>query len=281
MFEPDVALIGQVVEKLEADFKSAYGSSRSEHVESIASIAHETLEKIATCDALYHNVNHTILVTLVGNDILKGMLATGDDVPPSRWLDFVVSLLCHDIGFASDLCREDRDGVFASGKAGGSFTLPVEATAASMGPYHVDRAILFVEERFSGHPQLNVEKVVANIDRTRFPAPDGEEYQRTGDDPGLVRAADFLGQVAEPRVARRYPALFYEFEETGVNRKLGFSSPHDLRKDFPRFYSKVVVPCCGEAMRLLEATADGQMWLSNLHFHLAATDEADGVGIDP
>jgi hypothetical protein len=271
VFEPDLALIGQVAAKLEADFRSAHGSARPEYAEALVSIARRTLEKIALCDALYHNVNHTILVTLVGNDILKGKLAIGVELPAKRWLNFIVSLLCHDIGYVPDLCQGDRNGVLASGKAGGTFTLPVEATHASMAPYHVDRGVLFVRERFTEHPLLDADAIAANIDRTRFPVPEDEVSQATEDDPGLLRAADLLGQVGEPRVARRYPALFYEFEETGVNRKLGYSSPHDLVRDFPRFYSKVVVRYCREAMRLLEATADGQMWLSNLHFHLAAT----------
>ncbi len=277
MFEPDLVLIGQVVEKLEADFRSAHGSTPPAHVEELTSITRLTLEKLAACNALYHNVNHTILVTLVGNDILKGKVATGLEVPPNQWLDFIVSLLCHDIGYVRRLCRADRNGVLASGRDGTTFTLPVEATDASLGPHHVDRSILFVQERFSGHPILDVEAIAANIERTRFPPPEGEERQRTDDAPGLVRAADLLGQVAEPRVARRYPALFYEFEETGVNERLGFSSPHDLVKDFPVFYSKVVVPYCADAMRLLEATADGQMWLGNLHYHLADTEDVEST----
>lgn len=280
MFEPEAVLIDQVVEKLAEDFRSAYADPPPDLAEALDSIARHTLGKIATCDALYHNLHHSILVTLVGTEILKGKIATGEEVESRRWLDFVVSLLCHDIGYVRDLCRDDRDGLFASGREGGTFTLPLESTDAAMAPYHVDRSILFVEEQFSEHPFLDTEAIAANIDRTRFPVPEDPEYQHTEDDPGLLRAADLLGQVAEPRVARRYPALFYEFEETGVNRRLGFSSPNDLRRDFPHFYSKIVVPYCGKALRLLEATQDGQMWVSNLHFHLAANEGVDGVPVE-
>ena len=215
MFEPTRVLIDQVIAKLETDFRSAFGAAQRERAKGLTAVGHATLERIAACNALYHNLNHTILVTIVGNDILRGKLATGVEVTPAGWVDFVVSLLCHDIGFVRPLCRGDRDDALATGRDGGTFTLPVEATDAS-----------------------------------------------------LV-GVDLLGQVSETWVRRRYAALFYEFEETGLNRQLGFSSPRDLRDDFPRFYSKVVVPYCSEALRLLEATADGRGWLANLHFHLA------------
>ena len=277
MFEPDLVLIGQVVDKLETDFRAAYGPEHDEVAAAIAPIARPLLEKIATCNALYHNVFHTILVTLVGNDILKGRLAIGDELLANAWLDFLVSLLCHDIGYAPDLCQADRDGVFACGKDGETFSLPIAATHASLAPHHVDRSMLYVAETFADHPLLDAQAIMANIERTRFPVPADAAHQVIDDTPGLLRAADLLGQVGEPRVARRYPALFYEFEETGVNRKLGFASPQDLIDDFPQFYAKVVVRYCAAAMRLLEATADGQMWLSNLHYHLAATEDVENA----
>ena len=40
--------------------------------ELIPSIARLSLECIGNSDALYHNVEHTMLVTLVGYDIMKG-----------------------------------------------------------------------------------------------------------------------------------------------------------------------------------------------------------------
>jgi hypothetical protein len=47
----------------------------------ISFVAQIALENIATSDAAYHDVNHTIMVTLVGQEILRGRL------PPSqrRW----------------------------------------------------------------------------------------------------------------------------------------------------------------------------------------------------
>lgn len=35
--------------------------------------------------------------------------------------------------------------------------------------------------------------------------------------PGLVQAADLIGQLSDPRYLKKISALFYEFQETGFN----------------------------------------------------------------
>jgi hypothetical protein len=49
-----------------------FGSSQAHLVEMVPSIARIALECIGNSDALYHNVEHTMLVTLAGHDILRG-----------------------------------------------------------------------------------------------------------------------------------------------------------------------------------------------------------------
>jgi hypothetical protein len=96
---------------------------------------------------------------------------------------------------------------------------------------HVTRSKLFVRERFGKIALTHVDtmEVEANIEHTRFPFPEDEQHSSTGDYPGLVRAADLIGQVADVNYLRKIPALFAEFRETGVNEKLGFRNPDDLR----------------------------------------------------
>ena len=52
----------------------------------------------------------TIMVTLVGQEILRGKHISVGGVTPREWLHFIVSLLCHDIGYVRGVCRGDRDG---------------------------------------------------------------------------------------------------------------------------------------------------------------------------
>src|SRR5690349_15584631 len=49
-----------------------FSSTEAELAELVPSVARLALECIGNSDALYHNVEHTMLVTLVGYDIMKG-----------------------------------------------------------------------------------------------------------------------------------------------------------------------------------------------------------------
>ena len=111
---------------------------------------------------------------------------------------------------------------------------------------------------------LDAERIAGLIERTRFPVPDDDDHRTSGDYPGLLRAADLIGQLATPYYLQRLSALFYEFEETGVNRKLGCSDPGQLRRDYPTFFWRHAYPFLGEALRCLRATADGRKWINNL-----------------
>src|SRR5215467_5800298 len=70
---------------------------------------------IANSDALYHDVEHTILVTLVGQAILEGKHLCEGGVTPRDWMHCTIALLCHDIGYVRGVCRRDADGVIATG----------------------------------------------------------------------------------------------------------------------------------------------------------------------
>ena len=52
----------------------------------IAWSARMALENIANSDALYHNTEHTMLVTIVGQEILSGKHMSEGGVTPDDWL---------------------------------------------------------------------------------------------------------------------------------------------------------------------------------------------------
>jgi hypothetical protein len=57
---------------LAADMSRRFGSIQSGLIERTSTAAQLALECIGNSDALYHNVEHTMLVTLAGHDIMKG-----------------------------------------------------------------------------------------------------------------------------------------------------------------------------------------------------------------
>lgn len=268
MFNPTETLIDAFVGELQHAYERTYGQLEPSYPAIISWAGRMALENIANSDALYHDVEHTLMVTLVGQEILRGKHLREGGVSPRDWLLFILSLLCHDIGYLRGVCREDKPGTYTTGVNGQSVQLSAGATDAALTPYHVDRGKLFVRERFGGHAIIDVDVIGANIERTRFPVPLDSDHQGTADYPGLVRAADLIGQLAAPSHVRRMPALFYEFEETGVNKSLGFKGPDDLRADYPAFFWKTVTPYIGDALRHLQVTQEGKQWIANLYAHV-------------
>jgi len=184
----------------------------------------------------------------------------------------MIAVLFHDIGYVRGVCRNDGDGMFATGVGEETVTLSLRGTDVALTPYHVDRGKLFVRERFGGDLLMGVDidadLIASYIEMTRFPAPDDDLHRDTGDYPGLVRAADLIGQLGDPRYLRKSPALFYEFEELGYNKELGYERPGDLRKDYAKFYWEVISPYIQDALRYLRVTQEGKQWVANLHSHV-------------
>lgn len=262
-----------VIEHFVKELKGAYHQTYSLMEPQYGNILEWTgrlaLENIANSDALYHNVEHTIMVTLVGQAILKGKHLTEGGVTPKDWLFFMMALLCHDIGYVRGVCQADGNGRYATGKNGATVEIPSGSTDAALTPYHVDRSILFIHERFKETlTDVDPEIIGSYIEMTRFPIPDDELHQDDAGFGGLARAADFIGQLGDPNYLRKIPALYYEFEETGENKKTGYTSPGHMRSSFTKFYWNVVSPHIQEALRYLRKTQEGKQWIANLHSHV-------------
>jgi len=267
MFNPTDVIINTCVERLIAGYRQTYGSLKPEYAEILGWVANMALENIANSDALYHDVEHTILVTLAGQEILRGKHIREGGVFCEDWLHFIISLLCHDIGYVKGVCRQDtqEERFYATGLEDVTISLPFGSTDASLTPFHVDRGKLFIEERFGTHRLIDVKAVKRNIELTRFPVPADEEHSDTVNYPGLARAADLIGQLSDPHYLQKIPNLFYEFEETGANKSLGYSNPGDLRKNYPSFYKNVVSQYIQPALRYLELTLSGKQIIANLY----------------
>jgi hypothetical protein len=272
MFNPTEYLIDTFVDRLQQAYWRTYSNLQPDYPGIIAWAGHMALENIANSDALYHNVEHTIMVTLVGQEILKGKHLREGGVTPQDWLHFIISLLCHDIGYIRGVCRGDREGHYKIDTSDHTITLPAGSTDAALAPYHIDRGKLFIQQRFSAHPIIQAQIVANNIEHTRFPVPNDSDHQNTADYPGLVRAADLIGQLADPHYLRKFPALFYEFMEIGMNTKLGYRSPEDLRQDYPSFFWRMVAPYIQDGLRHLGVTQEGKQWIANLYAHVFAVE---------
>ena len=75
-----------------------YGSTHAELAELVQSAARLALECIGTSDALYHDVEHTMLATFAGYDVIRGR-ALLKPTHASDFAHFIVACLFHDIGY--------------------------------------------------------------------------------------------------------------------------------------------------------------------------------------
>ena len=113
MFNVTAVIIQDCIDRLIEGYYRVYGNSHSRtlcvsHTDLIQRVATLTLSTLAFSDASYHDIEHTILVTLVGQDILRGKQRLEGNVTPADWLHFILGLLCHDIGYVKGVCRLDR-----------------------------------------------------------------------------------------------------------------------------------------------------------------------------
>ena len=270
MFNPTEVLIDAFGDQLRAGYRRMYGGLKPDYEDIICWAGGLSLENIANSDALYHNVEHTILVSLVGQEILRGKHMKEGGVTPEDWLLYIISLLCHDIGFVRGVCRQDRRDTnqYATGKDGQLASLPEGCSDASLNPWHVDRGKLFVRERFAQHKLIDPDVLCRNIELTRFPVPSNEDHQDTRHFPGLVRTADLIGQLSDLRYLRKSVALYYEFEEIGTNKFLGYKNPGELRRNYPKFYWKSIYPYAKDALRYLALSQYGKQIIANLYSHV-------------
>jgi hypothetical protein len=258
---------------LARDFRQIFGSTHDELAERLGSLARITIECIARSDALYHNYEHTWLVTMVGRDILQGLIMSRR-IEPSDYTHLITACLLHDIGYVRGILSGDTDKEFVTNETGGRITLPRGASDASLMPYHVDRSKMFAIERLGHSPVIDAKRIAEAIEYTRFPPPPERKTTDTDIVPRLVQAADLIGQLGDPMYAKKVNALFYEFEETGMNRQLGYSSPADLVDKYPEFFWNSVSVHIDEGIKYLKLTVSGRQWIANLHHHLLCAEYA-------
>ena len=219
-----------------------------------------TLGLIGNSDALYHNVEHTMLVTLAGHDIMRGR-GLHIKTAASDFAHIHVACLCHDIGYVRGLFRQDDEEGVIVDAAGTRITLPRGASDASLMRHHVDRSKLYVMER-TEDPALDRLRLASAIEGTRFPPFPDQQYD---EEASILRAADFIGQLGDPNYIRKANALFYEFEEVGLNRQLGYESPADIVERYPQFYWESVAPHIRTEIGYLNKTSRGRQWIANLY----------------
>lgn len=279
MFNPNQTIIQAFTEHCLAEYQRAFPEVDPVQMRALETAAQTAMETLLNCDCPYHDLTHTMLVTDVGQTILKGRQLARGDLDAHEWLQAMVAMLFHDIGYLRMLLPDDSEESSIVDNKGTRIRPPAGASDAFMTPYHVERGQLFIQERFAHNSAIDLELVSRCIAMTRFPVPRLPSFQTTDDLPGLVRAADLIGQMADPQYLQKLSRLFAEFIETGEAQRMGFTNVGELRAGFPEFFYNQVHPYIGEGIAYLKRTQEGQQWIANLYHHLHVND--GGRDFDP
>jgi hypothetical protein len=259
---------------LAKDFRKLFGPAHDEIAERLGSMARSTIECLGRSDALYHNLEHTYLVTLVGRDLLHG-LSLAHRIEPDDYSHLITACLLHDIGYVRGVLSGDTETEFVIDEENRKIKLPRGASDAALMPYHVERSKIFAMERLGPSPLVDAKRIADAIEMTRFPASIDQTVESVGLEPKLVQAADLIGQLGDPTYPKKANALFHEFEETGMNRQFGYSSPADLIDRYPAFFWNSVSMHIGDGIKLLNLTVSGRQWVANLHHHVLCAENSN------
>ena len=124
------------------------------YAEVIAEAARLVLERIGSSDALYHSAEHTALVALVGQDILRGERLRRD-VTADDWLHFTLATLTPRYRLRARDLPGRPAGTYVIDGTGKTVSPPRGASDAFLGPWHVERSKIAVRERFGEHPFID------------------------------------------------------------------------------------------------------------------------------
>jgi hypothetical protein len=267
MLNPISIMADRLGDYLSELYLQYFSHRRPEYATYMGGAARLVLERIGNSNALYHNLEHTLMVTLVGQQIIRGRLLT-ESLAPEDWLHFTCALLVHDIGMVRGVCIGDGYESIVIDDSGASFTPPRGASDAVLAPFHIERGKIYARQRFGASKFVDEERIAQAIEMTRFPVPDDPAYQGTNTEGALVRAADLIGQLADPFYHRKLNALFAEFSETGMADQLQCSNPADLAAKYTEFFKSQVEPYIQDAVLYLELTTEGKQWIANLDSNL-------------
>lgn len=171
------------------------------------------------CNLRYHDLTHTLAVTLAVTRLLHGAVESGQTLSEQDWNIGVISALMHDTGYI----QRDSD---------------TTGTGAKHSLTHIGRSIAFVHEHYGNHPifrgKLKTFQAILECTGASTSIADIDFESTTKALLGRVLGTgDLLGQMSDPRYIEKLPDLYEEFVEGGIT---AFTSPLDLLQKTLPFY---------------------------------------------
>jgi hypothetical protein len=156
-------------------------------------------------------------------------------------------------------------------------SLAADANDAALLPYHVDRGLEYLAGYLHKYPSLNRELILASIERTRFPVPATAAHHICDDYPGLVRAADLIGQLGDTQYLAKIPRLYKEFVACRSPLLEHYRQPSDMVDLYPSFFETQVDQFIQEGLRYLSCSVEGRKVVRQLYRNVADARQSGGA----
>ena len=110
MLNPTSLLADALGRNLAETYRRIYGDREPHIAAGLDEAARLVIERIASSDALYHDCEHTALVTLCVQDILRGRRLERT-ISPIDWGHTILAALNHDIGYVRGSAPATRPSI--------------------------------------------------------------------------------------------------------------------------------------------------------------------------
>lgn len=206
--------------------------------ESVIGLFNGSYEGFQACDTPYHDLDHTLEVTLALAKVLSGWNRAGSPPVSMDFFDLgIMAALLHDTGYI----KKDGDD---------------QGTGAKYTFTHVGRSVAFADRLMEGAGFEDARrKALGNmiwhtctqIDREKITHASAEEKRVANS----MATADLVGQMSSPDYIRKLPGLYEEFaeayeyegrEKLKSNNNIIFESAEELIEKTPNFYYMWVKP---------------------------------------
>ncbi|GAB4341636.1 MAG: hypothetical protein Kow0089_16150 [Desulfobulbaceae bacterium] len=189
----------------------------------IQKIFHGRFPGYQASNTSYHNLDHTMAVTLALIRIVHGKHISGISFSSELIECGLIAAMFHDTGLIQR--STDREG-----------------TGAKYTKFHEERSILFVQEYLNsvGRSEEMSRRCAQMIQCTKLSLSprdlpfDSEEVRLMG---YILGTADIIAQMADRVYLERLPLLFEEFQEGGIP---GYESTVDIFKQTVNFFRNVI-----------------------------------------
>ena len=259
---------------LASDMKNRFGSSHARLAELIPFAAQLALECIGNSDALYHNVEHTMLVTLAGHDIFKGRALLMPSTP-ADYSNFIVACLTHDIGYVRGVVKGDEDDGYVVDGTGRKVSLPRGSSDAALAPYHVERSKLFVLDRVAAIEELDGARIARAIGFTRFPCTSPADENDVDEEGSLLRAADSHWPAWRPSLFEESQCALSRIRRDRHEQAAWLWIASGPGRQISAILLEHISPHIQAAIRYLNVTSSGRQWIAGLYSNVFRAAQHD------